>query len=67
MMDWLPKMMDWLPHLILAVAAIPLSVAVAALAASCLRLKITWKREGSVEFLGFKCPWKKESKDDPAV
>ncbi|MDD3276080.1 MAG: hypothetical protein PHP93_03405 [Kiritimatiellales bacterium] len=56
MMDWLPKMMDWLPRLILALAAVTV-------AAGFLRLKITWKREGSVEFLGFKWPWSRRSED----
>ena len=54
-MNFLTHMLDWLPRLIMALAAV-------VLAASCLRLKISWKREGSVEFLGFKWPWTKESK-----
>ena len=48
-------MMDWLPRLIWALAGV-------AFVACFLNLKITWKREGSVEFLGFKWPWKRESK-----
>lgn len=53
-MNFLTHMMDWLPRLVLALSAVTI-------AAGFLRLKITWKREGSVEFLGFKWPWKKES------
>lgn len=66
-MDWLPKMMDWLPNLLLALACVICAVALVVVVGCFLRLRITWCRRGSISFLGFKWPWKKERKDDPAL